>query len=123
MSTRVLVYGSLLSGEPNHRLLARATLVGAARTQAGFTLYDLGAFPGMVAGGDGAVLGEVYEVDAATLASLDRLESHPSWYCRTPITLADGRAVETYLLTHRHVAGCPVVASGDWRAHRREKSR
>jgi gamma-glutamylcyclotransferase (GGCT)/AIG2-like uncharacterized protein YtfP len=77
MTARVLVYGSLLLGEPNHRILSRATLVGAARTKAGFTLYDLGAFPGMVAGGDDAILGEVYEVDAATLARLDALESHP----------------------------------------------
>jgi gamma-glutamylcyclotransferase (GGCT)/AIG2-like uncharacterized protein YtfP len=123
MIARVLVYGSLLSGEANHRLLAHATLVGAARTQAGFTLYDLDAFPGVVAGGAGAVAGEIYEVDAATLARLDALESHPSWYRRTPITLADGSAAETYLLTPRHVAGCPVVASGDWRAHRREKNR
>jgi gamma-glutamylcyclotransferase (GGCT)/AIG2-like uncharacterized protein YtfP len=123
MIARVLVYGSLLSGEPNHRLLAHATLVGAARTQAGFTLYDLGAFPGMVAGGDGAILGEVYEVDASTLARLDALESHPSWYCRTPISLADGSAVEAYLLTPRHVVGRPLVASGDWRAHRKEQSR
>ena len=123
MIARVLVYGSLLSGEPNHRLLARATLVGAAKTQAGFNLHDLGAFPGMVAGGEGGVTGEVYDVDAATLARLDALEGHPRWYRRTPITLADGSAAETYLLTPRHVAGCPVVASGDWRAHRREKIR
>jgi gamma-glutamylcyclotransferase (GGCT)/AIG2-like uncharacterized protein YtfP len=77
----------------------------------------------VVAVGEGAVAGEVYEVDAPTLARLDALESHPSWYRRTPTTLADGSAAETYLLTPRHVAGCPVVASGDWRAHRKEKSR
>lgn len=123
MTTRVLVYGSLLEGEPNHRLLARATFVSAVRTKAEFTLHDLGAFPGMVAGGSDAVAGEVYEVDAATLAELDRLESHPRWYRRTPIALADGAEVETYLLKPRDVAGCPRVASGDWRAHRREKSR
>jgi gamma-glutamylcyclotransferase (GGCT)/AIG2-like uncharacterized protein YtfP len=123
MTTRVLVYGSLLKGEPNHRLLARAAFVGAVRTTAEFTLHDLGAFPGMVAGGADTIAGEVYEVDAATLADLDRLESHPRWYKRTPITLADGAEVETYLLTPRDVAGSPRVASGDWRAHRKEKSR
>jgi gamma-glutamylcyclotransferase (GGCT)/AIG2-like uncharacterized protein YtfP len=123
MTTRVLVYGSLLKGEPNHRLLARATFVAAANTRPEFTLHDLGAFPGMVAGGADAVAGEVYEVDAATLAGLDRLESHPSWYCRTPIALADGTEVETYLLKPRDVAGRPRVASGDWRAHRMEKKR
>jgi gamma-glutamylaminecyclotransferase len=123
VTARVLVYGSLLKGEPNHRLLERATFAGAARTRAEFTLHDLGAFPGMVAGGADAVAGEVYEVDGDTLALLDALESHPTWYRRTPITLADGSAAETYLLTPRHVAGRPVVTSGDWRAHRKEKGR
>jgi gamma-glutamylcyclotransferase (GGCT)/AIG2-like uncharacterized protein YtfP len=123
VTTRVFVYGSLLAGEPNHRLLARATLVGAARTPAVFTLHDLGAFPGMVADGSDAIVGEIYEVERAPLANLDHLEGHPRWYCRTPIALKDGTAAETYLLAPKSVAGCPIVPSGDWRAHNREKRR
>jgi gamma-glutamylcyclotransferase (GGCT)/AIG2-like uncharacterized protein YtfP len=66
-----------MSGQGNHRLIANTRFLGAARTAAGFTLYDLGAFPGMVAEGSGAVEGEVYAIDDATLARLDRLEGHP----------------------------------------------
>ena len=72
--TCVFVYGTLLAGEPNHRLLTGARLVAEARTKPAFELRDLGAFPGLVRGGQHAVAGEVYEVDVATLAALDRLE-------------------------------------------------
>jgi len=118
--TRVFVYGTLLVGESNHRYLASARLVAEARTQPAFTLHDLGAFPGLVAGGSHAVAGEVYAVDEPTLAALDRLEDHPRFYLRTSIVLASGAAVETYLLTPNHVAGCPIITSGSWRAHRKD---
>ena len=120
-TTRVFVYGSLLSGEPNHRVLARARRVGEARTAPRFALHDLGAYPAMIEGGGLAIAGEVYEVDAKTLARLDVLEGHPRYYRRVPITLADGSSAETYLLTPAQVEGRPLIASGNWRGRRREK--
>jgi gamma-glutamylaminecyclotransferase len=120
--TRVFVYGTLLAGEPNHRLLTGARLVAEARTKPAFELRDLGPFPGLVSGGAHAVAGEVYEVDEATLAALDRLEGHPRFYRRTRIALEDGAAVETYLLAPEQVEGRPVIASGNWRSHRKEKA-
>src|SRR5262249_46638083 len=93
---RVLVYGSLLRGEGNHHVLARARFVRAATTSAAFELYDLGYFPGLVAGGVTAVKGEVYDVDPETLERLDRLEGHPSFYRRRPIALEDGTLVQAY---------------------------
>ena len=122
-TTRVFVYGSLLAGEPNHRVLARARLVAKARTEARFALHDLGAFPAMVGGGVHAIDGEVYEVDAETLAALDRLEGHPRFYQRAPIVLADGSRAETYLLSGAQVEGHAVISTGCWRAHRKERRR
>ena len=119
-TTRVFVYGTLLRGEGNHDLLADAELVGPARTLPRFTLHDLGAFPGLVEGGTHAVLGEVYLVGRDTLARLDRLEGHPSFYRRVAVTLEDGTSVETYVLPRERVASCPVISSGSWRAHRKE---
>ena len=116
VTARVFVYGTLLAGEANHGLLATARLLGPARTPPRFALHDLGAYPALVRGGRAAVAGEVYEVDAPTLAALDRLEDHPEYYRRTAIVLAGGAAVETYLLVPAQVAGTPVIASGDWRA-------
>jgi len=119
--TRVFVYGTLLSGEPNHRLLVDAALVGEARTEPVFELVSLGAFPAMVADGRTAVAGEVYEVDAATLAELDRLEGHPRFYQRRRIRLDDGGEVLAYVFTAEQARGRPAIASGNWRHERKER--
>jgi gamma-glutamylaminecyclotransferase len=113
--TRVFVYGTLLPGEANHSLLARSRSLGPARTLPAYELYDLGGYPGLVPGGVTVVLGELYEVDAATLSRLDELEEHPRFYRRTPIVLADGRTAEAYLLEASAVLGGRFIASGDWR--------
>lgn len=118
--TRVFVYGTLLAGEPNHRLLVGARLVAAARTKPVFELRDLGGFPGLVRGGAHAVANEVYEVDEPTLAALDRLEGHPRFYRRSRIALDGGATVETYLLAPEQVEGLPVIDSGSWRARSKE---
>ena len=121
-NARVFVYGTLLSGEPNHRLLADAELVGAARTEPDFDLVSLGAFPAMIAGGATAIAGEVYEVDRPTLDALDRLEGHPRFYRRRAVRLDDGGEVLAYLLTPDQVRGRPRITSGDWRRARKESS-
>lgn len=120
--TRVFVYGTLLSGEPNHRLLAAAPFVGPALSAPVFSLVDLGPFPALVEGGAGAVVGEVYEVDRPTLARLDLLEGHPRFYKRHRIALDDGSHVETYVLSPEQVAGRPVIGSGSWRARQGAES-
>ncbi len=113
-ATRIFTNGTLLEGQPNHRLLAGSTLLGAARTEPVFDLLDLGAFPGMVAGGSTAIKGELYEVDGATLADLDRLEGHPEFYRRRTILLDTGERVAAYIYPRRP-RGCPVIPGGDWR--------
>ena len=120
LRTRVFVYGTLLAGERNHHHLARAHLVAEARTQPAFTLYDFGPYPGMVATGNHAVIGEVYEVDEPMLAAMDRLEGHPSFYRRTTIQLEDGSAVEAYLLPPEQVSHLPIIATASWRARHKE---
>jgi gamma-glutamylaminecyclotransferase len=118
--TRVFVYGTLLAGERNHRLLEGARLIAEGRTVAAFTLYNLGGFPGMVAGGNQAVPGEVYEVDEPALAAMDRLEGHPTFYERTSIHLEDGSAVQAYLLRSEQILSSPVIPSGSWRARHKD---
>lgn len=119
--TLIFTYGTLLCGEPNHRLLHRARLVCVAITAPRYLLVDLGAFPAMLDNGRTAVRGEVYVCDAATLAALDRLESHPSFYERRDVVLARGpRGAQAYFLNDAR-PGAQPIRSGDWRAHRREK--
>lgn len=111
---RIFVYGSLKAGLHNHHRLRGARFVGNARTEPAFTMYSLGSFPGVVSIGNTSIEGEVYEVDAETLAGLDELEGHPRFYRRTALTLADGQRVETYLLDEVQVEGRPAVIRGKW---------
>jgi gamma-glutamylaminecyclotransferase len=117
----VFVYGTLLAGEPNHRLLQTASFEGPARTADGFALFDLGAFPGMVRSETGVVHGEVYRIDDRTLAALDRLEGHPDFYERTLIGLEDGREVWAYLLDAERVRGRTVISTGSWQSDNRAR--
>jgi gamma-glutamylaminecyclotransferase len=101
--TRVFVYGTLKRGGDNHHYIAYQQFLGAARTTAGYTLYSLGDYPGMVrAPADTAgVVGELWAVDAACLQQLDLLEGvNEGLYERVPLKLAapsDDQLVETYL--------------------------
>lgn len=121
MNTLVFVYGTLLRGECNHRLLRSARLVCAAITAPRYLLVDLGAFPAMLDTGRTAVRGEVYACDASTLAALDRLEGHPRFYERRTVSLARGPAnTEAYFLNSQRRDAQPI-RTGDWRAHRADK--
>lgn len=120
-ATRVFVYGTLLPGQPNHGLLRGARLIGPARTRPRFTLYNYGPFPALSSRGKHAVKGEVYEVDALMLAALDRLEGHPRFYQRTSIALDRAGRVEAYLLPKERLAGRPIIESGCWRRHLKER--
>lgn len=120
--TRVFVYGSLLRGEPNHRLLAAARFIGPAHTRPVFALHDLGAFPGVVSNGTTAIAGEIYEVDGPTLERLDRLEGHPHLYRREVVELVADDGVELAYI-YVYVASLKFtrpIASGNWREHKEQ---
>jgi len=108
--TLVFVYGTLKRGGANHRYLAGQRFVASARTAAGFLLYGLDGYPGMVAGGaaDDAVTGEIWEVSAECLRELDRFEGvDEGLFRRAAIPLAPPHAalaVQAYLYA-RPVAG------------------
>jgi gamma-glutamylcyclotransferase (GGCT)/AIG2-like uncharacterized protein YtfP len=113
--TTVFVYGTLMNGERNHRVLAGAEHLGAARTVARFKMFDLGSYPGIIAGGRTSISGELYRVDAATLAKVDRLEGHPDIYRRTPIELEGGGSAEAYVLRTTEGRRVTEIPSGNWR--------
>lgn len=112
--TKVFVYGSLRNGQALSYVLESCDCFNRkAITRKEFTLYSLGAFPALVNKGDTEVVGEVYEVSDEILDLLDRIEGHPHFYTRTPITLSDGMEVQSYLLNNTPI-GCKVVKNGDW---------
>jgi gamma-glutamylaminecyclotransferase len=126
----VFVYGSLMGGLHNHRLLVAARPLGPARTAPRtFRLLDLGEFPALVAARPGGreglppVRGELYGVDRDTLDRLDRLEGHPNLYLRAtvmvyPETPGAPCRVQGYVMPPGRAWGDPpIVPGGDWRAY------
>ncbi|MBE7538702.1 MAG: gamma-glutamylcyclotransferase [Opitutaceae bacterium] len=74
--TRLFVYGTLKRGCRSHRLLANQKFLGEARTAAGFQMFHLGRFPGVVRAPDrpSSIGGEVFLVDDSCLRALDDFE-------------------------------------------------
>jgi len=116
----VFVYGTLKRGGSNHVFLNSQRLLGVARTVPGYTLYSLGDYPGMVrAPGDTAgVTGELWVVDDACLAELDRLEGlDEGLYERIDVLLAPNHlaaSAQTYLYL-RQFDGLQPIGS-EWPA-------
>ncbi len=89
----VFVYGSLKKNFHNHVLLKGSKFLGTAKSEASrFKMLDLGSFPGLVFGNE-QVKGELYKVDDDTMAALDRLEGHPSFYKRLVFNFVDEQDV------------------------------
>lgn len=88
---RVFVYGSLKRDYHNHPLLVSGGAKFIAETRTLETKFDMfalagGGFPA-VTRGDGAIKGELFEVDDATFRDLDRLEGNGHFYRRELIHL------------------------------------
>uniref|UniRef100_A0ABI0NRK9 Gamma-glutamylaminecyclotransferase n=1 Tax=Bos taurus TaxID=9913 RepID=A0ABI0NRK9_BOVIN len=93
----VFVYGTLKTGQPNHRVLldgahGRAAFRGRAHTLEPYPLVIAGEhnIPRLLnlPGRGHRVFGEVYEVDERMLRFLDEFESCPDMYQRTRLHVA-----------------------------------
>ncbi|WP_295532260.1 gamma-glutamylcyclotransferase [uncultured Pseudacidovorax sp.] len=126
----VFVYGTLRRGGSNdiHRFGLPAPRFRGTGHIAG-VLYDLGPYPGVLLGGEGRVVGEVYEVVPEVERALDALEEvrddDEGEYRRRQAlaVLDDGRQVAclVYEIHPRRARERPVIASGDWIAHWRAR--
>jgi gamma-glutamylaminecyclotransferase len=88
--TLLFVYGTLKRDCKNHVHIAGQCYVGEARSVAGYRLYDLGSYPGMVPDTTDTegVTGEVWSVDETALAHLDDFEGiAEGLYRREPLQL------------------------------------
>jgi len=123
---KVFVYGTLRAGGALHAHMKGADLVCSAGGVRGFAMFDLGFYPAVehMQTPHAVVVGEVYEVDAALLAHLDRVEGVPSLYYRTLTDVvvgggSDGEdTVEAYIYVMREgQARGERVRGGDWMRH------
>jgi gamma-glutamylcyclotransferase (GGCT)/AIG2-like uncharacterized protein YtfP len=115
----IFVYGTLKRGGTNHGYLAGQQFLAEARTAAGFVLYQLDGYPGLVPDPDAreGVTGELWAVDTACLRQLDALEgTDEGLYVRERITLTpphDSQWVETYRFARSVVGRSRIGAT--WR--------
>jgi gamma-glutamylaminecyclotransferase len=115
---RLFVYGTLMRGEPNAQALTGSTYIGQAATVAAYRLVALSGYPGLLAGGETSVKGELYLVDPQLLTAMDDLEGCPALFKRSEIQLAGGGSAQAYLAMDPSCATAPIIPGGDWRQHR-----
>jgi len=117
----VFVYGTLRRGGSNDisRFSPAPQHVGDGEIAG--TLFDLGAYPGAVLGGEGRIRGEVYRVTRAVEAQLDVLEEvkpdgSGEYIRREVMVKVAGRLIDclVYEIHPSRTAGKPIIASGDW---------
>lgn len=85
----IFVYGTLKRGHVRHFALAGQRYLGEAKTLPRYRMVNLGSYPALIEAGSSAIVGELWEVDAACLALLDEIESvADSYYRRGAISLA-----------------------------------
>ncbi len=124
MMPHVFVYGTLRRGgrndiaryRPAPRFIGEASIAG--------TLFDLGAYPGVVLGGAQRVKGEVYAIEPAVEAALDVLEEvaedDSGEYIKRQVRVdVNGQWFEclVYEIHPARVAGLEVIEGGDWIVH------
>lgn len=112
MDALVFVYGTLRRGQRYHGLLEDAAFLSRHRTAPRYTMVALDGYPGVVEGGDTAIVGELYRVSRRALEALDRLEEVPWLYARRVVPTARGPA---WMYLYRGpTSGRTRVPTGDW---------
>jgi gamma-glutamylcyclotransferase (GGCT)/AIG2-like uncharacterized protein YtfP len=122
--TLIAVYGTLLAGFGNHRLIKNAEYLGTFNSKPIYNLHDLGGFPGLKHGGKTSVKMEVYAVNEEEAYYVDCLEGYTpggnnTFYDKETISTPFGDAgVYIYV---RSLEGVPLVESGDYYLHKKGK--
>ena len=101
---QVFVYGTLMSGEANHRYLENAAFLGKAAIE-GYDMYSVGWYPAVVSG-DGLIIGEVYRVPLQDMPSIDMLEGEGSLYIKKCVSIRYGEGNTTFAFLYVYLRDC-----------------
>ena len=119
-TVKLIVYGTLMSGERNHRFCRNAVSITPCTVTG--TLYNTGyCFPAFVPEGNTIVKAELIEIPLADWADVDRLEGYPRQYDRQLLqaTLADGGEVTGWVYIMIELPDqAKVIKSGSWKEYR-----
>lgn len=117
---KLFVYGTLKRGHGNNQFLQAYKAKFLSEDTIPGKLYTDGGLPYVEKGTEGVVIGEIWEVDAPTMARLDRLEGHPMWYQRTEVTTGKGVKCEVYYFNFpdRPASSMRHITSGIWEGSR-----
>ena len=98
---QVLVYGTLMNGEANHRYLENSTYLGTTLLE-GYDMYDVGWYPAII-GGEGLAVCEAYQVPLDDMPAIDRLEGEGSLYAKRCERISlDGESTFAYVYVFLH---------------------
>lgn len=117
----LFVYGTLMEGYNNHRLIQEANgrKIGSGYTKLKYSMV-MPSFPIALRNPRlYPIKGELFEV--ATLDRIDRLEGHPQWYKRYQIKVIVDGAEHTawmYFQSRNESPSLTILEDGDWAKHR-----
>lgn len=99
--TILFVYGSLKTGQANHRLIADQEYLGPAVTEPRYRIIDMGRYPGLVedAANGLAVRGELWAVARPCLLELDEFEGGEGTWSRHSVRVEGREGVQAYVWT------------------------
>ena len=110
---KVFVYGTLMSGCENHRLIQGSERIGAGACE-GLEMY-CDWIPYAVPKDGSSIIGEVYNVPNRVLAELDRLEGHPRFYKRKKMLVKiDGEVTPCWVYVYNNQPRGELVPNGDY---------
>ena len=119
-TVKLIVYGTLMSGERNHRFCRNAVSITPCTVTG--TLYDTGCgFPAFIPEGNTVVNAELIEIPIADWAAVDRLEGYPRLYDRQLLqaTLTDGGEATGWIYIMNTLPPmAKVIESGSWKEYR-----
>ena len=119
-TVKLIVYGTLMSGERNHRFCRNAVNITPCTVTG--TLYDTGyGFPAFVPEGENMVAAELIEIPFEDWEAVDRLEGYPRLYDRLmfPAKLSDGTDTTGWVyVMHNLPEMAQIIESGNWKEYR-----
>jgi gamma-glutamylaminecyclotransferase len=110
---KVFVYGTLKQGGYNHFFVRGAKKYSAIAPKINL---HAGPFYPFAIRGQGWAIGELYEVNEATLRKLDELEDHPNDYHReiTRVIIENRQIVMAWIYLNRKACHYPRIVDGIW---------